>query len=208
MRKFYLLFIGLMLFAGCDYNYLEISKTYNLRDRGPAGGWIFYINPNFKTDGWKYLEAAPSDQSNGRTWSSLNGPAYLLPTGKAVGDGKNNTELIIAQSTDSAAQTAKDCRIGGFSDWFLPSKDEVYYMCWELRGYRYNSGAPGSPFQNPEVPNVSTGGIGNFNDAATGYWSSSDDNGSNAFPFMFSNGYVWSYTKTGSTVRVRAIRRF
>ena len=30
-------------------------------DIGPACGLIFYINPNYIEDSWRYLEAAPTD---------------------------------------------------------------------------------------------------------------------------------------------------
>jgi Protein of unknown function (DUF1566) len=209
-----ILFLLMLILSGlssCNDGVLDAyddSVVYNLRDRGPAGGWIFYINPNYKQDGWRYLEAAPSDEGTGRTWSSVNCFPTPLLTGTEVGDGKNNTDIIAAQSTDSAAQTAKDCRQGGYSDWFLPSKGEASYMCWELRGYRYNSATPGSPIENPYVPNASSGGIGNFNNAIEGYWTSSDYNGANAYDFQFINGNVFDYTKTASTPRVRPIRRF
>ncbi|MBI4473882.1 MAG: glycoside hydrolase family 127 protein, partial [Acidobacteria bacterium] len=37
-------------------------------DTGPAGGYIFYKNGNPSSDGWRYLEAAPFDQSAGAKW--------------------------------------------------------------------------------------------------------------------------------------------
>ncbi len=33
-----------------------VEKGYSVGDYGPAGGRIFYINPNADADGWKYLE--------------------------------------------------------------------------------------------------------------------------------------------------------
>ncbi len=44
------------------------TRDYAPGDVGPAGGYIFYVNPNFATDGWRYLEAAPFDQSAGAKW--------------------------------------------------------------------------------------------------------------------------------------------
>src|SRR5262249_36294331 len=43
---------------------------YEIGDTGPAGGLIFYENPNYAADGWRYLEAAPFDQSAGAKWRS------------------------------------------------------------------------------------------------------------------------------------------
>ena len=44
------------------------QEGYALGDTGPAGGLIFYENPNAAADGWRYLEAAPFDQSGGAKW--------------------------------------------------------------------------------------------------------------------------------------------
>ncbi len=38
-----------------------LTVVYNIGDTGPAGGKIFYVNPTAASDGWTYLEAAPSD---------------------------------------------------------------------------------------------------------------------------------------------------
>jgi Beta-L-arabinofuranosidase, GH127 len=43
-------------------------RAYEVGDTGPAGGLIFYVNPNAAADGWRYLEAAPVDQSAGAKW--------------------------------------------------------------------------------------------------------------------------------------------
>src|SRR5688572_269315 len=61
----------IMIPTSCDENEEQAHNgAYSLRDIGPAGGWIFYINPNYKTDGWRYIEAAPSDQSP-KVWGSF-----------------------------------------------------------------------------------------------------------------------------------------
>jgi DUF1680 family protein len=41
------------------------TREYSPGDTGPAGGLIFYVNPNHVADGWRYLVAAPVDQSGG-----------------------------------------------------------------------------------------------------------------------------------------------
>lgn len=42
--------------------------AYALRDTGPAGGLIAFIMTDY-SGGWRYLEAAPSDQSTSATWA-------------------------------------------------------------------------------------------------------------------------------------------
>jgi len=46
---------------------VEDNSTYNIRDIGPAGGYIFYDKGSV-SDGWRYMEAAPSDQSPDAPW--------------------------------------------------------------------------------------------------------------------------------------------
>jgi len=38
-------------------------QTYKIKDRGPAGGIIFY-NKGYYSDGWRYMEVVPADMSS------------------------------------------------------------------------------------------------------------------------------------------------
>lgn len=80
--------------------------AYSLRDVGPAGGLIFYI------DGTTYYEAAPSDQSTGIVWSNITN-VLIGTTGTAIGTGKQNTLDIIGQAghANSAAKLCNDLEI-------------------------------------------------------------------------------------------------
>ncbi|MEI6388047.1 MAG: chitobiase/beta-hexosaminidase C-terminal domain-containing protein, partial [Spirochaetota bacterium] len=64
------------------------KETYAVGDTGPAGGIVFYDKGSV-SDGWRYLEAAPSDQSAGIRW--YNGTYISVSTGTAIGSGKANT---------------------------------------------------------------------------------------------------------------------
>ena len=79
------------------------AGTYSLRDTGPGGGLVFYI------DGGTYYEAYATDQSTSQAWSNITGTA-VGGTGTAIGTGLNNTSLIMAQSghTNSAAKVCDD----------------------------------------------------------------------------------------------------
>ena len=74
------------------------TRDYAPGDIGPAGGLIFYVNPNYATDGWRYLEAAPVDQSAGAKWGCFRTP-IAGARGTAVGSGRQNTADIIAACT-------------------------------------------------------------------------------------------------------------
>jgi len=164
------------------------NDRYALRDTGPAGGLIFYLNPNYAADGWRYLEAAPSDQSTGVQW--YNGSYVLVNAGGvAVGTGQANTTAIVnAQGTGTyAAQICADLVIGSYSDWFLPSQDEIYQMYVNLEAAPY-------------------GGVGGFV-AASLYWSSTEYTSAIAGEHYFLSSTAGGTDKSAA-VRVRAVRAF
>ncbi len=194
MNKKIILIMLLMLtgFLSC-YDALdtyEKSVVYNLRDRGPAGGWIFYVNPNWETDGWRYLEAAPDDFI-GASWLSteswLNGSSVAEGgTLNTIGSGKNNTAKILQYKgarTSMAAEYCDSYSVNGYSDWFLPSIDECILMYKNLKAYN----------------------VGMIITAS--YWSSSEATNNDAWFHTFNPGGNDNDSKLG-TYRVRAIRAF
>jgi hypothetical protein len=101
-----------------------VPVVYNIGDKGPAGGFIFHDKGVF-TNGWRYLEAAPNDIGPSQ-W----GPrANVNGTSTAVGTGKVNTQRIAAwleqSREDGAALLCTAVNISGYTDWFLPSQDEL-----------------------------------------------------------------------------------
>jgi len=104
---------------------------YELRGTGPAGGLVFHDKGSYSND-WRYLEATLSDQ--GIDISFDGSDATLGATGTIIGTGKSNTTTIVAAvgAGTYAAQLCNDLTIGGYSDWFLPSKDELNEIYNEL----------------------------------------------------------------------------
>ncbi len=157
---------------------------YVVGSAGPAGGLIFY-DKGSETDGWRYLEAAPSDQSTDVQW--CNG-SYLTTgaTATIVGTGEANTATIVTKQGNGiyAAKICQDLVLGGYDDWFLPSKDELDLM----------------------YDNLKAAGLGGF--ASDNYWSSSEYGYTNAWNQYFPNGGQHYTGKYGFIVRVRAIRAF
>jgi hypothetical protein len=75
--------------------------TYQLRDIGPAGGLIFFV------DGTTYYEAAPSDLESS-VWSVYIDRPVVGGTGTSIGTGLQNTLNIINQNGDQV-YAAKLC---------------------------------------------------------------------------------------------------
>ena len=156
--------------------------TYAVGDTGPAGGWIFYDKGSY-SDGWRYLEAAPSDQSTRIQW--YNGNIVVTgATGTAIGTGQANTTAIVTiqGAGNYAAQLCNDLIVDGYNDWFLPSKDELDKLY---------------------INKVVIGGFAGF------YWSSSEYVAYYAWLQNFYYGIQFSnYYLKNNTSRVRAVRAF
>jgi uncharacterized protein len=168
------------------------TREFALGDTGPAGGLIFYVNPNWVKDGWRYLEAAPFDQSAGAKWGCFR-QAIAGARGTAVGTGKQNTDDMIAACKDpgSAADLCVNLSLNGVNGWFLPSRDELVLMFKNLKA----TGA-----DDFGVPNKVTD---NFT-----YWASSQQTADMSVHVDFADlGRVHGDDKDFPR-RVRAIRAF
>jgi uncharacterized caspase-like protein len=151
-------------------------EVYRVGDRGPAGGIVFY-DKGHESDGWRYLEAWTADEEGRHSW----GYRETASTSTVIGSGYRNTYTAMAGSAHPAAEIVRNAAHGGYSDWFLPSKDELNLM-----------------YQNREV-------IGSF--ASEDYWSSSESLSLIAWRQVFASGATRTNPKT-YLIRVRAIRDF
>jgi hypothetical protein len=155
--------------------------SYEIGDIGPAGGIVFYITD----DGLHGFEAAPSDQtipSERAAWG-CDGTDITGADGTAIGTGAQNTADILAGCFEAgiAARLAGDFSLNGYSDWFLPSKDELNEL-----------------YINKDV----VGGLANYF-----YWSSSETDGLYAFSHDFLSGFQYPLTKYAKPAS-RAVRAF
>ncbi|MDN3689897.1 Lcl domain-containing protein [Cyclobacterium jeungdonense] len=153
------------------------------------GGVVFWVDPSDNTKG---LVCAVEDQSTGIQW--YNGSNITTgATGTEIGTGAGNTIAIIAAQgateINYAAGLARAYNGGGFTDWFLPSKEEIFEMV-----------------QNRGIINATAGANGgsNFSDGSTSYWSSTES-GSNAWAVFFGNAHQSVFGKADAR-RVRAVR--
>ena len=164
-------------------------------DTGPGGGIVFYDAGS--TQSWgRYLEAACVGWQNdcdGTTadplaeWGCI-GTLISGAGGHAIGTGEQNTADIVTgcPTPGVAAHLANDLVLGGQTDWFLPSKDELNEM-----------------FTNLHSPVTPLGGF--LTDDF--YLSSSEDDDASAFAQRFDDGVQDNRSK-GTTYYVRPVRVF
>jgi hypothetical protein len=108
----------------------------------------------------------------------------------SIGTGQSNTTIIVTwlnshSETDCAAQLCDALVYGGYSDWFLPSKDEINLMYANLKVF----------------------GVGGFAEEPDAYWSSSEHDAGSVWAQCFGCGgqglnYKYYFN------RVRAVRAF
>ena len=116
------------------------NRLYNIGETGPAGGYVFYDKGVF-SDGWRYLEAAPSVSEFNVKWEDTDNYLFVginLELSHDIGSGKKNTQKIVDVAirhniTKHAAQMCSLMNTNGFRDWFLPSGDELDMMYENLK---------------------------------------------------------------------------
>lgn len=193
---------GSTMVIPAKYTILYAQWKWIIGELGPAGGIVFYDKGN-TTGGWRYLEVAPAstewtDKAFGGSGTAVGG------TSKTIGSGKSNSASIVAKygiqepalhKSDYAAKLCEDLVITSkgieFTDWFLPSHDELRALYFNLKDI---------------------GKLIGFN-TVDAYWSSSEQNESTdsnsalyAWYFYMSNGGY--YNSKSFAERVRAVRAF
>jgi hypothetical protein len=152
-----------------------------------GGGKVAYIlqsgDPGYVAGQTHGLIAAASDQSTGIQW--YNGSFTTTGAiGTSIGSGLANTTTIINSQGNTGSYAGKICRDytgGGYTDWYLPSKDELNKLY---------------------INKNAIGGFTNFN-----YWSSTESDYYGAWYQGLVNGSQSSSLKYVANY-VRAVRFF
>ncbi|MGB5437084.1 MAG: hypothetical protein WBM98_14410 [Maribacter sp.] len=165
------------------------------------GGIVFYIFQFGDEDYVQYethgLIAAPTDQSTGIQWYNGSFPGSVVgTTGTALGTGQANTLKIVnvLGAGSYAAMLCANYDDGIYTDWFLPSTDELNLMYLNI-----GPGAVG--------PNNNIGGFSVALADSGVYYSSSEANQGEAWTQFFATGSR-SITIKDIPSAVRAIRYF
>jgi len=185
---------------------------------GEAFGGGFYAG-KINDGGTEYfLIVAPksSGENSSKQWktsdTSTSGTSSVI-------DGPSNTSAM-DNANHPAAQFCAGLSIGGFTDWYMPAKNELEVCYYNLkpttdnndtswgtnpnavpaRGSDYTSGDP----SQTSVLDFQDGGTETF--ASVYYWSSSEFSASFAWTQSFSNGRQVNNFKVSPSY-VRAVRR-
>ena len=142
------------------------------------GGIIFYLD----STGQHGLICAPNDQGSFQ-WGCYG--TNIVGTSTGFGTGQVNTSFILAgcSTRPIATSVCDDLVLNGYSDWFLPSKDELQLM----------------------YSNLHVQGIGGF--LNTEYYSSSQYSPTDAWVVHFGDGRMLDHYRLHN-FQVRAVRAF
>ncbi len=186
------------------------AAPYVIGAIGPAGGIIFMTPTSAGNTTGKYFEAAPADLSTLMAWCS-NTTGALGGTGTAIGTGEANTTAM-ASCTSGAAFSASAYSYGTstiYTDWFLPSLDELNQLCKYARSQSYSVPGTVCPpgISNNPIPSGHND-LRRFGFGGDGHWSSSENNASTARGQDFIDGFPFNASGKSTTNHVRPVRAF
>ena len=169
--------------SSCEKGRNDVDPLYEIGDIVNQG-IVFYVDET----GEHGLVVASEDLVGLYNWG-CNLQNISGADGVAIGSGSQNTIDIVADCNEvnTAALASSNIVIQDYTDWYLPSKDELLKMFSNIG-------------QGSEIGNV-----GGFSDSW--YWSSSESNELNAWALGFDNGDMENAYKI-SKLRVRVIRAF
>ncbi|MBF4466707.1 hypothetical protein [Flavobacterium sp. LC2016-12] len=179
----------------------ESTATYKIGDTGPAKGIVFYDKGEYSF-GWRYMEVATKDLKDSEWGCSKS--SIITARNTELGHGYFNTAQIvnhhdnmvnyylnpsICNNGNNGTVQAKDAVKYSqyfYTDWFLPSTDELELI-----------------YKNLYLKNI--GGFSNLN-----YWSSTESDEKTVLTIDFKTGEKIATPKIPqkSTTQARVIRYF
>jgi hypothetical protein len=138
---------------------------YHIGGSGPAGGIIFYDKGSY-SDGWRYLEVTTQNYTG--VWAAYR--FTITGTANDIGRGKSNTAIIVDELSSQNDNTKAGMRcyhlkLGNYSDWFLPSIDELQLIYQNLQQNKLGDFQPRFYWSSSKAGSTSVSGI-NFIDGS------------------------------------------
>lgn len=161
----------------------------------------FFAGIMFQQDGSKYaLIVAPKAEGEAEKISFTN-DVRSETAARSLHDGAANTQALL-DGDNPAVKFCVGLDIGGFKDWYLPSKDELY-----LIASRFLPDDDGDNWNPPktDIEAFKAGGPEAFDRDL--YWSSTEASARCAWVQLFLIGGQ-RYISKGIKLRVRAVRKY
>jgi len=184
MRKLFVV-IAVTLITATIYSQATQKKLLAVGDPY-QGGKIGYLlqagDQGFDAKVQHGIIVAPAELSDGSEWGCAE-TVIAGSDGIAIGTGNQNTRDIVAGCTQAgiAARQCSDLELNGYSDWYLPGKDELNKLY------------------------LNRAKIGSFTDAF--YWSSSESDATYSWGQDFYDGTQGKVSKD-SAGHVNAVRAY
>ena len=202
---------------------LALATGFNITPGTSIGGGYFvgFISTAGNGVADYYLIVAP--KATGEQATTAWGPIETTTGITSVIDGPGNTASLAALAgTYAAADWCAALDIGGFTDWYLPAKNELEVLYFNLKpGTTANNTSYGSNANavspEPQSTNYSAGapaqtGVTLFQTGQSEafvedtYWSSTEGSADLSWVQYFQNGFQTNGSKD-SQYWVRAVRR-
>ncbi len=160
-------------------NPLAIGDSYQ---GGKVGYFLKTGDPGFDSKVQHGIIVSPKELSDGSEWGCAE-KTIAGADATAIGKGNQNTKDIVAGCSQAGigARRCSDLEVNGYSDWYLPSKDELNKLY------------------------INRAKIGSFTDAF--YWSSCESDATYAWGQDFYDGTQGRVSKD-SAGHVNAVRGF
>ena len=189
-----IIIVGLIFLISCTKNADDKAQTLAIGD-SKEGGKVAYIlqvgDPDYDAATPHGLIVATEDQSKFIAWAKITSNLSAVnpitgAIGFKLGTGLYNTNKIVASlgapTASYAAGLARTYTGGGYSDWYLPSKDELNKLYLNRKA------------------------IGGFADEY--YWSSTESGRDDATAQNLTNGSQFVNPRKNYKYYVRAVRAF
>jgi hypothetical protein len=149
---------------------------------GIYNGKQYFTTPGGCTDSGTPTCAGGTDTVK-KAWATTTPEANTSLGLTNATDGKGQSLTLSGYATANAAKYCENMTYAGYSDWYLPARQELSFL-----------------YQNSPA-------IGGFMYSIVSWYCSSTEMNSDAWFFSFSNGYI-NYTSKGIEFYVRCVRRF